>query len=193
MARSAESTTASFAKSESSARTVLIMSSRVRDDGAHGDLAARARCRRDGDERRAGFRGLAAPVVVARHAAVRDDGQRRLGGVHRAAAARGDEAVAAVSRQRNRAPRGCWCRKGSPRPDRRTESRYLKRLRGLSCTESSAPLDASPGSVTNIGFAIPRFFASSPILGGFPAAETDARAGCDLKRFHHEYTPSLLL
>ena len=66
----------------------------VRDDGAHGDLAARARRGGNGDERRARLRGLPAAVIITRRAAVRDDGEGRLGGVHRAAPARGDEAVA---------------------------------------------------------------------------------------------------
>ena len=60
-------------------------------------------------------------------------------------------------------------------------------------TESSAPLDASPGSVTNMGFAIPRPFALFSDVGGLSAAEANAGAGCDFKRFHHEYTPSLLV
>ena len=163
----------------------------VRDDGTHGDLAARACRSGNGDERRAGFRGLSASVIVARHASVRDDGEGRLGGVHRAAAARGDEAVAPVLVEEiaGRDDAGVRGVRLGLIVELIVERPIFESLDDR--VERPARCESRIGDEHR--FRHPQALCFFSDVGDLSATEANAGAGCDFKRFHHEYTPSLLV
>ena len=60
-------------------------------------------------------------------------------------------------------------------------------------TESSAPARCESRVGDEHGLRHPQALRFLSDVGGLSAAEANAGAGCDFKRFHHEYTPSLLV